>query len=77
MTNTYDAFVALIERYVGDQQSAQVIFSAAFGFAVHHVIQDSRPSDATCRRFVEDLVAGYDVPKPTRSPAKRARSSRR
>ena len=73
MTNTYDAFVELIQRYVGDEQAARAIFSAAFGFAVHHVIQGSHPSDATCRRFVEELVAHYDVPKPNRSRSKRTR----
>jgi DNA-binding transcriptional regulator YbjK len=72
MTNTYEAFVELIQRYVGDEQAARAIFSAAFGFAVHHVIQGSHPTDATCRRFVDDLVAHYDVPKPNRLRAKRA-----
>jgi DNA-binding transcriptional regulator YbjK len=67
MTNTYEAFVELIRRYVGDEQAARAIFSAAFGFAVLHVIQGRHPTDATCRRFVEDLLAQYDVPKASRS----------
>jgi DNA-binding transcriptional regulator YbjK len=61
MTNTYEAFVELIQHYVGDEPAARAIFSAAFGFAVHHVIQGSHPTDAACRRFVEHLVAHYDV----------------
>jgi DNA-binding transcriptional regulator YbjK len=77
MTNTYDAFVGVIQHYVGDEQSARAIFSAAFGFAVHHVIQGSHPTDATCRRFVDDLVAHYDEPKPGGSRSKRTRSSTR
>jgi hypothetical protein len=72
MTNTYEAFVELIQRYVGYEQAARALFLAAFGFAVHHVIQGSHPTDATCRRFVEDLVAHYDVPKPNRSRSTRA-----
>ena len=71
MTNTYEAFVELIQHYVGDEHVARAIFSAAFGFAVLHVIQGSHPTDATCRRFVHDLVARYDVPKPNRSRSKR------
>jgi hypothetical protein len=73
MTNTHDAFVELIQHYVGDEDAAQAIFSAAFGFAVLHVIEGSHPTDATCRRFVEDLLARYDVPKPNRSRSKRTR----
>src|SRR6266849_2750087 len=71
MTNTYEAFVELIQHYVDDEQAARAIFSAAFGFAVLHVIQDSHPTDATCRRFVEDLLAQYDVPNPNPSRSKR------
>ena len=74
MTHTYDAFAALIERYVGDQHAARAIFSTAFGFAVQHVIQGTKPTAAECRRFVDDLVARYDVPKP-RSRSKRTRRS--
>jgi DNA-binding transcriptional regulator YbjK len=59
MTNIYDSFVELIEHYVGDEHAARAIFSAVFGFAVHQVIQDGHPTDATCRRFVDDLVAHY------------------
>jgi DNA-binding transcriptional regulator YbjK len=77
MTNTYDAFVELIEHYVGDEHAARAIFSAAFGFAVHHVIQGSHPTDRTCRRFVDDLVAHYDAAKPNRSRSKRTRSPKR
>jgi DNA-binding transcriptional regulator YbjK len=73
MTNSYDAFVELIQQYVGDEQAARAIFSAAFGFAVHHVIQGGRPTDATCRRFVEDLVAHYDVSEPNLSRSKGTR----
>ena len=51
--------------------------TAAFGFAVHHVIQGSHPTDATCRRFVDDLVAHYDVAKPNPSRSKRTRSPKR
>jgi hypothetical protein len=29
---------------------------------VLHVIQGSHPTDATCRRFVDDLLAKYDGP---------------
>jgi DNA-binding transcriptional regulator YbjK len=71
VTTTNDAFVQLIQYYVGDEQAARALFSAAFGFAVHHVIQGSHPTDATCRRFVDDLVAHYDVPKPSRPRSKR------
>ncbi len=71
MTNTYEAFVELIQHYVDDEQAARAIFSAAFGFAVLHVIQDSHPTDATCRRFVEHLLAQYDVPNPNPSRSKR------
>jgi DNA-binding transcriptional regulator YbjK len=67
MTNTYEAFVELIQHYVRDEQAARAIFSAAFGFAVLHVIQDSHPADAACRRFVEHLLAQYDVPEPNPS----------
>jgi hypothetical protein len=77
MTNTYDAFVEVIEHYVGDEHVARAIFSAAFGFAVHHVIQGSHPTDSTCQRFVEDLVAHYEVPRPNRPRSKRIRSSKR
>jgi DNA-binding transcriptional regulator YbjK len=77
MTGTYDAFIELIEHYVGDEHAARAIFSAAFGFAVHHVIQGSHPTDAACRRFVEDLVARYDAPRPSRSRSRRTRSSKR
>jgi AcrR family transcriptional regulator len=63
MTNTYEAFVDVIQHYVGDEHVAWAIFSAAFGFAVLHVIQGTHPTDATCRRFVRDLVARYDVPR--------------
>jgi hypothetical protein len=73
MTNTYEAFVELIQQYVGYEQAARAIFSAAFGFAVHHAIQGSHPTDATCQTFVEDLVAHYEVPKLNRSRAKRTR----
>jgi DNA-binding transcriptional regulator YbjK len=66
MTDTYEAFVELIRGYVGDEQAARALFSAAFGFAVQHVIHDGHPTDATCRRFVDDLLAHYDVPEPTR-----------
>ena len=76
MTNTYEAFVELIQHYVGDEQAAGAIFSAAFGFAVLHVIQGSHPTDATCRRFAEDLIARYDVPKPTPSRSKRKEHQR-
>jgi hypothetical protein len=75
MTNTYEAFVELIEHYVGDEQAARAMFSAAFGFAALHVVQGSHPSGATCRTFVEDLLAHYDVPKPNRSRSKRSRST--
>ena len=57
MANTYEAFVEVIQRYVGDQRVARAIFSAAFGFTVLHILQGSYPSEATCRRFAEDLVA--------------------
>jgi DNA-binding transcriptional regulator YbjK len=77
MTNTHEAFVELIRHYVGDEQAARAIFSAAFGFAVLHVIQGSHPSDATCRRFVEDLLAKYEAPKPRPSRSKRTRSAKR
>jgi DNA-binding transcriptional regulator YbjK len=70
MTNTYDAFVELIQHYVGDERSARAVFSAAFGFAVLHVIQGSSPTDATCRRFVDNLLAHYEVPKPNRTRSK-------
>ncbi|MCW2900336.1 MAG: hypothetical protein JWO67_2601 [Streptosporangiaceae bacterium] len=76
MTNTYDAFVELIQHYVGDEQAARAIFSAAFGFAVLHVIQDSHPTDAACRRFVEHLLVQYNVPKPTPSRSKRKEHER-
>jgi DNA-binding transcriptional regulator YbjK len=71
MTNTHAAFVTLIQHYVDDEDAARAIFSAAFGFAVLHVIEGSHPSDATCRRFVEDLLTHYDVPKPSRPRSKR------
>jgi len=61
MRTTYEAFIELIEHYVDDEHAAQAIFSAAFGFAVMHVIRDSHPDDATCRRFAGHLVAQYDV----------------
>jgi DNA-binding transcriptional regulator YbjK len=77
MTNTSEAFVELIQYYVGDEHTARAIFSAAFGFAVLQVIQDSHPTDATCRRFVEDLVAQYDVPTPNRSRLKQTGSTKR
>jgi DNA-binding transcriptional regulator YbjK len=77
MTTTHDAFVELIRHYVGDERAARAIFSAAFGFAVLHVIQGGHPSDATCRTFVEDLLAKYDVPKPKPSRSKRTRSATR
>jgi DNA-binding transcriptional regulator YbjK len=75
MTNSYEVFVELIGHYVGDERAARAIFSAAFGFAVLHVIQGSHPSDAMCRRFVEDLLARYAVPKsrPSRSKTNRER----
>ena len=75
MTNTYEAFVELIQDYVGDEQTARAIFSAAFGFAVLHVIQGSHPTDAACREFVEALLAQYDVPTPNPSRSKRTRST--
>jgi hypothetical protein len=75
MTNTYEAFVELIQRYVGDEQVARAIFSAAFGFAVLHVVQGSHPSDATCRRFAQNLVARYEVPNPNRPTTRRTRSA--
>jgi DNA-binding transcriptional regulator YbjK len=74
MSNTNEAFVELIRHYVGDEQKARAIFSAAYGFAVLHVIQGSHPANATCRRFAEDLNAQYDGPKPNRSRSNRARS---
>ena len=77
MTDNYQAFVDLIQHYVGDEQAARAIFSAAFGFAVHHVIAGSHPTDATCRGFVDDLVAHYDVAKPKRSRSKRTREDQR
>jgi DNA-binding transcriptional regulator YbjK len=61
---THEAFVELIQHYVADEQTARAIFSAAFGFAVLHVIAGSNPSDATCRSFVAHLLAHYDVPEP-------------
>jgi DNA-binding transcriptional regulator YbjK len=64
MANTNEAFVALIQHYVADEQAARAIFSAAFGFAVLHLVEGSKPSDATCRSFVADLLAHYDVPEP-------------
>ena len=72
MANTYEAFVEVIQHYVGDEQAAQAIFSATFGFAVLHIIKGSHPTDATCRRFVEGLLAHYGVPTPrgTRSGPK-------
>lgn len=76
MASTYDAFVEVIQQYVRDESSARAIFSAAFGFAVHHVIQGSHPTNATCRRFVDDLVAHYEVPKANRSSSERKRSSK-
>jgi DNA-binding transcriptional regulator YbjK len=63
ITYTADAFVELIQHYVGDEQAARAIFSAAFGFTVQHVIQGSRPTDAECRTFVGDLVAHYERPR--------------
>jgi len=30
------------------------------------VIQGSHPTDATCRAFVDDLVARYDRPTPSK-----------
>jgi DNA-binding transcriptional regulator YbjK len=77
MANSDDAFVALIQHYVGDEQSARAIFSATFGFAVRHVIQGSRPTDRTCRAFVADVVAHYDVPKHDRRSAGPSRNSTR
>jgi DNA-binding transcriptional regulator YbjK len=77
MTNTYEAFVDLIQQYVGEEQAARTIFSAAFGFAVHHVIQGTHPTDATCRRFVNNLVAHVDVREPKRSRSKRTGSVHR
>jgi DNA-binding transcriptional regulator YbjK len=77
MTNSYDAFVDLIQHYVGDERAARAIFSAAFGFAVHHVIQGSHPTDATCRSFVRDLVAHYDAPQPKRSGSRQTRGPKR
>ena len=71
MTDTNDAFVELIQHYVGDEHSARAIFSAAYGFAVLHVIEGSHPTDAACRRFLENLFAHYDVPKPNLSRSKR------
>jgi DNA-binding transcriptional regulator YbjK len=62
-----EAFVALIQHYVADEQAARAFFSAAFGFAVLHVLAGSNPSDATCRRFVADLLAHYDVRELHRS----------
>jgi len=59
MTDHYEAFVELIQHYVGDEQAARAIFSAAFGFAVQQVISGSHPTDATCRSFADDLVARY------------------
>ena len=67
MTSTHDAFVELIQHYVGDEQAARAIFSAAFGFAVVHVLEGSKPTKATCRTFMADLVSRYDVPDPRRS----------
>jgi AcrR family transcriptional regulator len=67
MTDTSEAFVALIRHYVGEELPAGVIFSAAFGFAVQHVIQGSHPTDAECRMFVEALLAPYDERRPNRS----------
>jgi DNA-binding transcriptional regulator YbjK len=65
MTNTDEAFVEVIRHYVGDEQAARAIFSAAFGFAVLQVIEGAHPTDATCRRFVHDLLARYEVPRRT------------
>ncbi|MCW2600552.1 MAG: hypothetical protein JWM02_2381 [Frankiales bacterium] len=73
MANTHEAFVELIQHYVADEQAARAIFSAAFGFAVLHVIEGRNPSDATCRRFVADLLAHYDVPEPSPSRPTRTR----
>lgn len=75
ITNTYEAFVELIRHYVGDEQAARAIFSAAFGFAVLHVIQGSHPTDAACRRFVEVLVAPYDLVQRNSSRSKATRSN--
>jgi DNA-binding transcriptional regulator YbjK len=70
MSHTNDAFVELIQHYVGDERSARAIFAAAYGFAVLHVIEGGHPTDAACRRFVDDLFARYDVPKPNLSRPK-------
>jgi DNA-binding transcriptional regulator YbjK len=67
MTSTHDAFVELIQHYVNDEEAARAIFSAAFGFAVLHVLEGRKPPKATCRKFMADLVARYDVPEPRRS----------
>jgi hypothetical protein len=75
MTTNYEAFVELIQHYLGDEQAARAIFSAAFGFAVLQVIQGSHPSGARCRRFAEDLLAHYDVQTPNPSRSKRTRST--
>jgi DNA-binding transcriptional regulator YbjK len=60
MSSNFEELVELIRRYVGDEQAARTIFAAAFGFAVHHVIQGTHPTDAMCRTFMEDVVARYD-----------------
>jgi DNA-binding transcriptional regulator YbjK len=61
MTYSAEAFVELIQQYVGDEQAARAIFSAAFGFAVQQVIQGNHPTDAECRRFMDDLLAHYEL----------------
>jgi DNA-binding transcriptional regulator YbjK len=76
MASTHEAFVELIQHYVGDEQAARAIFSAAFGFAVLHVVEGSEPTEATCRTFVADLVARYDVPEPRRKGPTRSRERR-
>ena len=74
MTDTYEAFVELIQHYVRDERSARAIFSAAFGFAVLRVIQDSHPTDEMCRSFVADLLAHYDADvEPVTPEAKQER----
>jgi DNA-binding transcriptional regulator YbjK len=75
VSNAYEAFVGLIQHFVRDEDAARAIFSAAFGFAVHHVIQGTHPTDATCRSFVEQLVARYDA-TPNRSASNRTRRTR-
>ncbi|MDQ6616024.1 MAG: hypothetical protein M3083_15120 [Actinomycetota bacterium] len=69
-TNTYGAFIELIQHHVGDEDAARTIFSAVFGFAV----LGRYPSDAMCHRFVENLVAQYDGAKLNRPRPKRTGS---